>query len=147
MQVSNATSQTQTFRTEREFEIQSVEDTLFFEAKIDGNVDQNYYNEKLEVIDANMQKFFYNNSYVGQTNKLNQSLIEELFNESVLDLKSSGTIFIDKTFVADLNKEFDINRDIMVKISADKNAGDVINTELTIYTQRDELVEITAVEK
>jgi hypothetical protein len=145
---TNKTAATQTFKTEKEFEIVSIAQELFFEAKFDGNVDQNYYEEKLGVIDPEMQKFFYNNSFVGQTQLENKTAIQELFSDANnLDLKINGTIFLDKTFVADINKEFDINDEVNIELFSSANVGDIVLTELIISVQREEIVNITAVQK
>jgi hypothetical protein len=145
---TNQTAQVKTFMTQKEFEVISVEEELFFEAKLDGNVDQNYYDDLLSEIDANMQKFYYNNSYVGQTTKANMTLIKEVFSAAnTLTLKQNGKIFLDKTYVADINKEFDINSEVNIELLADTKVNDTVLAELTIYVERDELVDIVAVEK
>ncbi|MFA5763690.1 MAG: hypothetical protein WC915_02670 [archaeon] len=145
---TNNTAATQTFATEKEFEVTSIANELFFEAKFDGNVDQNYYEEQLTTIDPEMQKFFYNNSFIGQTQLENKVALQELFSDvNNLDLKINGKIFLDKTYIADLNKEFDINREVDIELLPSANVGDTVLAELTIFVQRDTITNITAVQK
>jgi len=148
VEANNITATPQVFTTQREFEVTSIAPELFFEAKFDGNVDQNYYEEKLTAIDSEMQKFFYNNSFIGQTQLGNKTALQELFSDANnLDLKINGKIFLDKTYVAELNKEFDINSDVDIELLSNTNVGDTVLAELTISVQRNELVSITAVAK
>ena len=139
---SNATAQPEFFTIDKELELTTLAEDLFFEAMFDGNVDQNTFEAQVKAIDANAEAMAYN---FGGTTSLALRSTTAYLSELQTDLAEYGGDFyqigefdLASIFIEDLNQEVILTpSSFQAKLNTNHSQGETISLELTVSVSRD----------
>jgi len=143
LESSNQTAQGELFSVEnKELEISSIGDELFFEAFTDQNADQNTLEAAVKAVDPDAQVMVF--PFGGATNINLMSKAEKLSElETIVssydgDFYQLGTFELESIFVEDLNSEIVLTpATFQYKIPTGYSSGEMITLDLSVYVSRD----------
>lgn len=140
---SNPNLEGTNYTLEETLTINELGEELFIEGLFDSNIDQNYYQNELGLIDSSAQVFFFENdnnqvNFFGQSTISNAESISNLFSESLtLSLTRPAIFELSEVFIEDLNQTITLDSNTFsTQVLFGKNVGEEVDLELTISISR-----------